>query len=79
MFTFPASQSLGFGSHRWNASGPFLQVSVECVTHDEAGGVFGAVLRADALLARAILRFFAPFLARAFTPLARLRCPAALC
>ena len=59
--------------------GPFLHVSVGLATHDEAGGVFGAVLRAAALLARALLRFLAPFLARAFTSLTRLRCPAALC
>ena len=59
--------------------GPFLHVSVGLATHDEAGGVFGAVLRAAALLARALLRFLARFRARASTPLTRLRCPAALC
>ena len=52
-------------------------MSAAC-THDDAGGVFGSVLRAGALLARALLRFLAPFLARAFTSLTRLRCPAAL-
>jgi hypothetical protein len=46
-------------------------------THEEAGGVFGALLTAAALIARACLRFFALFLARAFTSLTRLCCPAA--
>ena len=59
--------------------GPFLHVSVGLATHDEAGGVFGAALRAAAWLARAALRFLAAFLARACTFLTRLRCPAALC
>jgi hypothetical protein len=53
--------------------------SVRLATHVEAGGVFGAALTAAALRARALLRFLAPFLARAFTSLTRLRCAAALC
>jgi hypothetical protein len=57
----------------------FLHVSVRLATHEEAGGVFGALLTAAALIARALLRFFALFLARAFTSLTRLRCAAAFC
>lgn len=58
--------------------GPFLHVRVRLTTHDEAGGVFCWFLRTAALPARALLRRLAPFLARAFTSLMRLRCPAAL-
>jgi hypothetical protein len=51
---------------------------VRLAAHAEAGGVFGAALTVAALLARALLRLFAAFLARAFTSLTRLRCAAAL-
>ncbi len=52
---------------------------VRLAIHEDAGEVLAAVLTAAALLARAFLRLLAPFLARAFTSLTRLRCAVALC
>ena len=51
----------------------------QLATHEEPAGIFGAALTAAALRARALLRFLAPFLARSFTSLTRLRFAAALC